>query len=146
MLHCQDLILVTFTIKINIQLHKWIKCCLYLFSIENFKRWLTFSYVRLQCLLGINPELQQLTDLIESQKTRWVSTNFISLFFPFLRKIILMGGILPPFILFIIFIMISSSSASCHATSTDIPGPLWPLLPIVHRLWQVFWVTSHILT
>ncbi len=30
------------------------------------------------------------------------------------------------------------SSSSCHATSTDIPDPLSPLLPIVHRLWQVF--------
>lgn len=40
-------------------------------SIENFKQWLSYSYVRLQSLLGINPELQQLTDLIESQKTRY---------------------------------------------------------------------------
>ena len=28
-----------------------------------------------------------------------------------------------------------SSSSSCHAASTDIPDPLSPLLPIVHRLW-----------
>ena len=28
----------------------------------------------------------------------------------------------------------SSSSSSCQATSTNIPGPLSPLLPIVHRL------------
>ncbi len=26
------------------------------------------------------------------------------------------------------------SSSSCHAGSTDIPDPLSPLLPIVHRL------------
>ena len=33
---------------------------------------------------------------------------------------------------------ISSSSSSCRAASTDIPGPLSPLFPNVHRLWQVF--------
>ena len=42
--------------------------------------------------------------------------------------------------------MASSSSSSCRATSTDIPDPLLPLLPIVHRLWQVFRATSRILT
>ena len=31
----------------------------------------------------------------------------------------------------------SSSSSSCHATNMDIPDPLSPLLPIVHRFWQV---------
>ena len=36
--------------------------------------------------------------------------------------------------------------SSCRAASTDIPDPLSPLLPIVHRLWQVFRATSHILT
>ena len=36
----------------------------------------------------------------------------------------------------------SSSSSSCRAASTDIPDPLSPLLPIIHRLRQVFWVTS----
>ena len=41
-----------------------------------------------------------------------------------------------------IYIYISSS---CHAASTDIPDPLSPLLAIVHRLWQVFRATSHIL-
>ena len=35
---------------------------------------------------------------------------------------------------------------SCHAASTDFPDPLSPLLPIVHRLWQVFRATSRILT
>ena len=30
----------------------------------------------------------------------------------------------------------SSSSSSWYATSTDIPDPLSPLLPIVHRFWQ----------
>ena len=40
----------------------------------------------------------------------------------------------------------SSSSSSCLAASTDIPDPLSPLLPIVHRLWQVFRTTSRILT
>ena len=38
------------------------------------------------------------------------------------------------------------TSSSCHATGTDIPDPLSPLLPIVHRLWQVFRATSRILT
>ena len=32
----------------------------------------------------------------------------------------------------------TSSSSSCRAGSTDIPDPLSPLFPIVHRLWQVF--------
>ena len=40
----------------------------------------------------------------------------------------------------------SSSSSSSRAASTDIPDPLSPLLPIVHRLWQVFRATSRILT
>ena len=40
----------------------------------------------------------------------------------------------------------SSSSSSCCTASMDIPDPLSPLLPIVHRLWQVFRATSHILT
>ena len=41
-----------------------------------------------------------------------------------------------------IYIYIPSSS-SCVA-STDIPDPLSPLLPIIHRLWQVFRATSRI--
>ena len=36
-------------------------------------------------------------------------------------------------------------SSSCRAASTDIPDPLSPLLPIIHRLWQVFRVTSRVL-
>ena len=39
-----------------------------------------------------------------------------------------------------------SSSSSCRAASMDIPDPLSPPLPIVHRLWQVFRATSSILT
>ena len=35
----------------------------------------------------------------------------------------------------------SSSSSSCRAASTDIPDPLSPLLPIIHRFWQVFRAT-----
>ena len=42
-------------------------------------------------------------------------------------------------------IIYSSSSLSCLAASTDIPDPLSPLLPIVHRLWQVFRGKSRIL-
>ena len=38
------------------------------------------------------------------------------------------------------------SSSSCRAASTDISDPLSPLLPIVHRLWQVFRATFCILT
>ena len=38
------------------------------------------------------------------------------------------------------------TSSSCRAASTNIPDPLSPLLPIVHRLWQVFRATSRILT
>ncbi len=37
-------------------------------------------------------------------------------------------------------------SSSCCAAGTDIPDPLSPLLPIVHRLWQVFRATSRIFT
>ena len=44
------------------------------------------------------------------------------------------------------YIYISSSSSSCNAVSMDIPDPLSPLLPIVHRLWQVFRAESCILT
>ena len=32
----------------------------------------------------------------------------------------------------------TSSSSSYRAANTDIPDPISPLLPIVHRLWQVF--------
>ena len=45
-----------------------------------------------------------------------------------------------------VFHSYSSSSSSCRAGSTDIPDPLLPLFPIVHRLRQVFWTTSRILT
>ena len=38
------------------------------------------------------------------------------------------------------------SSSSYRAGSTDIPDPLSPLFPIVHRLRQVFRTTSCILT
>ena len=38
------------------------------------------------------------------------------------------------------------SSSSRRAASTDIPDPLSPLLPITHRLRQVFRVTSCVLT
>ena len=37
-------------------------------------------------------------------------------------------------------------SSSCRAASTDIPDPLLPPLPIIHRFWQVFRATSRILT
>ena len=48
-------------------------------------------------------------------------------------------------LLFIEWVM-SSSSSSCRAPTTDILDPLLPLLPIVHRFWQVFRATSRILT
>ena len=38
------------------------------------------------------------------------------------------------------------TSSSCRVASTDIPDPLSPLLPIVHRLWQVLRAASRILT
>ena len=38
------------------------------------------------------------------------------------------------------------SSSSYRAASMDIPDPLSPLLPIIHRLWLVFRATSRILT
>ena len=38
------------------------------------------------------------------------------------------------------------SSSSCHAASMDTPDPLSPLLPIIHRFWQVFRATYRILT
>ena len=40
----------------------------------------------------------------------------------------------------------SSSSSLCRAASTDFLDLLSLLLPIVHRLWLVFWATSRILT
>ena len=45
-----------------------------------------------------------------------------------------------------LYIYIYISSSSCRAGSTDIPYPLSPLLPIVHRLRQVFRTVSRILT
>ena len=39
-----------------------------------------------------------------------------------------------------------SSSSSCRATSTDIPDPLLPPLPIVHHFRQVLRATPRILT
>ena len=44
-----------------------------------------------------------------------------------------------------IYIYIYIYISSCRAACTDIPDPLSPLLPIVHRLWQVFWATSRII-
>ena len=41
---------------------------------------------------------------------------------------------------------INKSSSSCRAACTDIPDPLSPRLPIIHRLRQVFGVTSRIIT
>ena len=41
---------------------------------------------------------------------------------------------------------IYTSSSSCRATSTDIPDPLSPHLPVDHRLWQVLRAISRILT
>ena len=38
------------------------------------------------------------------------------------------------------------NTSSCRATSMNIPDPLSPLLPIVHRPQQVFRATSRILT
>ena len=40
----------------------------------------------------------------------------------------------------------TSSSSSCRAASMDILDHLSPLLPIIHRLLQVFRVTSCVLT
>ena len=39
-----------------------------------------------------------------------------------------------------------SSSSSCRAACADIPDRLSPFLPIIHRLRQVFRVTSRVLT
>ena len=44
------------------------------------------------------------------------------------------------------YLFAHSSSSSCRDASTDIPDPLSALFPIVHRLWQVFWATSRIIT
>ena len=43
-------------------------------------------------------------------------------------------------------VLLPKSSSSCRAASTDIPDPLSPLLPIIHRLRPVFTITSYILT
>ena len=42
--------------------------------------------------------------------------------------------------------MCISSSSSCRAACADIPDRLSPFLPIIHRLRQVFRVTSRVLT
>ena len=42
----------------------------------------------------------------------------------------------------VIYKMCLEISSSCRAARTDIPDPLSPLLPIIHRLWQVFRATS----
>ena len=44
------------------------------------------------------------------------------------------------------YLLVNHSSSSCRATGTDILDPLSPLLPIVHRLWQVFRAAFCILT
>ena len=44
------------------------------------------------------------------------------------------------------YIHVHVSSSSSRAATTDILDPLSPLFPIVHRLRQVFWVTSCVLT
>ena len=43
-------------------------------------------------------------------------------------------------------VAVDTLSLSCRAGSTDIPDPLSPLFPIVHRLRQVFWTASRIHT
>ena len=48
--------------------------------------------------------------------------------------------------IYIYIIDISSSSSSCRAACADIPDRLSPFLPIIHRLRQVFSVTSRVLT
>ena len=58
----------------------------------------------------------------------------------------LFPNLLPYTYIYIHTYISSSSSSSCRAASTDIPDPLLPLLPIIHRLWQVFRATSRILT
>ena len=45
-----------------------------------------------------------------------------------------------------IYIYIHISSSSCRAACADIPDRLSPPLPIIHRLRQVFRVTSRVLT
>ena len=49
-------------------------------------------------------------------------------------------------LLLLCFVLSFPSSSSCRATSTDIPDPLLPLLPIVHCSWQVLRATSRIFT
>ena len=44
------------------------------------------------------------------------------------------------------FLRLYISSSSCRAASADIPDPLSPFLPIIHRLRQVLEVTSCVLT
>ena len=50
------------------------------------------------------------------------------------------------FIIIIVIIMEYDLSSSSCAISTAIPDPLSPLLPIVHRIWQVLRATPRILT
>ena len=68
----------------------------------------------------------------------WARPCFASIFHMF----VCLHGRSCPYIYIYIYIL----SSSCRAASTDIPDPLSTLLPIVHRLWQVFRATSRILT
>ena len=47
---------------------------------------------------------------------------------------------------FVFFWHINHISSSSRAARTDVPDPLSPHFPIVHRLRQVFWTTSRIFT
>ena len=61
---------------------------------------------------------------------------------------VLQGDTLAPY-LFIIcldYVRVYSSSSSCRAACADIPDRLSPFLPIIHRLRQVFRITTRVLT
>ena len=75
--------------------------------------------------------------------TRKGGVNFIYIYiYVYICKFIRWGGS----IMYIYIYIYISSSSSYRAGSTDIPDPLSPLLPIVHRPRQVFRTTTCILT
>ena len=97
--------------------------------------WLTFVFTRWPARSAESTTFFSLINyrsgfLVENRSLK-IAENF--------TRLILRDGFLFVYIIIIIIIIMS-------AASTDIPDPLSPLLPIVHRFWQVSWlhpVSSH---
>ena len=96
--------------------------------------------------IKLNLKKQFVTDIKRisiNKKNQIVNTNIHTFNSPNLPPKLKIGYIIAKVC---VCVSSSSSSSSCRAGSRDIHDPLSPLFPIVHRLWQVFWTTSRILT